>query len=561
MHDILRRWASIAPARVAIEEVASAARGARTWTYRTLDDRAARIATGLAATLPPGARVALVSEGRAEVFELLFACARAKLTLVPLNTRQPLAKLRAIVASAAPTAIVYDDTFAELAHALLADASLLESLASESSHVAPRGIALGARRARDEDVAYESLLGAARYGDVALEDVPLVLYTSGTTAAPKGVCITWRHIVFNAVSTALAAGLTEHDRALACLPLFHTGGLHCLATPLLHRGGSIVLTPGFDAEREVALLHRGDVTTTIAVPTMYESLLAAGLHAQPHLRALLCGGAPLSRALHERFHDAGLPMRQGYGLTEVGPNCFTLSPLEGPHRFGTVGVPTFHLEARLVRDGSARSAGSAADGFTRSAGSAADGFTRSAGSAADGSFESAGSDVADCEVGEPGELWLRGPAVTTGYFRAPELTAQVLDADGFFRTGDVLVRNGDGFFAVVDRKKDMFVSGGENVYPAAVAAALGTHPAFAEVAVVPVPDARWGEVGLACFVLRDGMTRPSDEAVRAWSRAHLAGYEIPRHWRALDALPRTATGKTDRAALRAIAEEGNHERT
>ncbi len=546
MHDFLRRWASIAPDRIAIEEVATGARRARTWTYARLDDRAARIAAGLAATLPPGARVALVSEGRAEVFELLFACARAKLTLVPLNTRQPLAKLRAIMASAEPAAIVYDDAFVELAHDVLAHASIAEPSAWEANgttHVTPRGIALGDRRARSEDIAYASLLGAARYGNVALEDVPLVLYTSGTTATPKGVCITWRQIVFNAVSTALAAGLTEHDRALACLPLFHTGGLNCLATPLLHRGGSIVLTPGFDAEREVALLHRGDVTTTIAVPTMYESLFAAGLRAQPHLRALLCGGAPLPRALHERFHDAGLPMRQGYGLTEVGPNCFTLSPLEGPHRFGTVGVPTFHLQARLVRDGAFESARSTADGSFASAGSTAD-----------GSFS-------ECAVGEPGELWLRGPAVTTGYFRAPELTAQVLDADGFFHTGDVLVRDERGFFAVVDRKKDMFVSGGENVYPAAVAAALGMHPAFAEVAVVPVPDARWGEVGLACFVLREGVARPSDEALRAWSRAHLAGYEIPRHWRALDALPRTATGKTDRAALRAIVEKGNHERT
>lgn len=521
MHDFLRRWALLAPDRVAIEDVG---RG-RTWTYGTLDDRAARMAAGLAATLPPGARVALSSEGRAEVFELLFACARARLTLVPLNTRQPLAKLRTIVESAEPAAIVYDDTFVELAHDLLAHAPIADASQTSRSrgvatHAEPRGIALGARRARGEDVAYESLLGAPRQDDIALEDVPLVLYTSGTTSAPKGVCITWRQIVFNAVSTALSAGLTEHDRALACLPLFHTGGLHCVATPLLHRGGSIVLTPGFDAEREAALLARGDVTTTIAVPTMYELLYAAGLRAGPHLRALLCGGAPLSRELHERFHDAGLPMRQGYGLTEVGPNCFTLSPLEGPQRFGTVGVPTFHLQARLVRD-----------------------------------------DGTECEAGEPGELWLRGPAVTTGYFRAPELTAQVLDADGFFHTGDVLVRGEHGFFAVVDRKKDMFVSGGENVYPAAVATTLAQHPALSEVAVVPVPDARWGEVGLACFVLREGVALPSDEELRAWSRAHLAGYEIPRHWRAFDALPRTATGKTDRAALRAIVKEGSHEQT
>lgn len=164
MHDFLRRWASIAPDRIAIEEVATGARRARTWTYARLDDRAARIAAGLAATLPPGARVALVSEGRAEVFELLFACARAKLTLVPLNTRQPLGKLRAIMASAEPAAVVYDDAFVELAHDLLAHASIAEPSAWEANgttHVTPRGIALGDRRARSEDIAYESLLGAA----------------------------------------------------------------------------------------------------------------------------------------------------------------------------------------------------------------------------------------------------------------------------------------------------------------------------------------------------------------------------------------------------------------
>ncbi|MCB9633402.1 MAG: AMP-binding protein [Sandaracinus sp.] len=493
MHDFVHRWATVDASRVAIEDVG---RG-RTLTYGQLDDRAARLASGIAAIVPPKGRVAMACEGRAEVFEAMLACAKAGRTLVPLNTRQPLAKLRAIVQSAAPTAIVYDDTFAELVAGL----------------DVPVGIALGGTRVSGEDRTYESLLGLPRHGAVALEDVPLVLYTSGTTSAPKGVCITWRQIVFNAVSTSLAAGLTAQDRALACLPLFHTGGLHCLATPLLHRGGSIVLTPGFDAEREAARLRAGDVTATIAVPTMYESLWQAGLdRAHPHLKALLCGGAPLSHTLHARFLDAGLPLRQGYGLTEVGPNCFTLSPLEGAHRLDSVGVPTFHLEARLTRD-----------------------------------------DGSECEVGEPGELWLRGPVVTAGYWDAPELTAKSLDADGFFHTGDVLVRDEAGFFAVVDRKKDMFISGGENVYPASVAAALEEHPAFAEVAVIAVPDARWGEVGMACFVLRAGMTCPDDETLRAWCRGHLAGYEIPRHWCALDALPRTPTGKVDREALRARA--------
>ncbi|PKN56626.1 MAG: hypothetical protein CVU56_15150 [Deltaproteobacteria bacterium HGW-Deltaproteobacteria-14] len=500
IHDFIARWAALAPNRVAIDDLDQG----RALSYRALDDRVTRLAVALTdgLGLAPGARVAMLSGGRVEVFETYLACVRAGLLFVPLNTRLAAPRMRAILDDAAPAALLYDDDRAELAATLRGDRAPL------------RGVALGAHRLAADDVGYEALLSAARRRPtrpISLEDVSLILYTSGTTGFSKGVQIAWRQVVFNAVNTALACNLTWRDSALAMLPLFHTGGLHCLATPILHQGGRVVLTDGFDADRTVALLRDGDVTTTIAVPTMYQALLEAGIRdvPLPSVRALLCGGAPCPHPLINRYHGAGLPLRQGYGLTEVGPNCFTLAPLEGPHRLGSVGWPAFHGGARLVDD--------------------------------------AGLDV---PPGTPGELLLKGPHVTAGYYNQPELTAAALDADGWFHTGDVLRCSEDGAFYVVDRKKEMFISGGENVYPAAVELVLGTHPDVAMVAVVPADDARWGQVGVAALVLRGGAAPPRDEALKAWAKAHLASYEVPKRWAVLDALPLNASGKVDKAALR-----------
>jgi fatty-acyl-CoA synthase len=494
IHDFVARWASLDPDRVALEDLTVG----RSFTYGQLADRAGRLAVALrdGLGLPAGARVAMLTTQRAEVFEAFFACARAGLVLVPLNTRLALPELQGIIADAAPEALLYDDAFAVVAAAL----------------DVPRGVALGEARAGDH-AAYEALLAEARptpSPGIDLEAVSLVLYTSGTTGKPKGVMLPWRQVVFNAVNTTVACGFGADDASLACLPLFHTGGLHCLSTPLLHLGGRVVLTGGFDPAQAVDLLASGRVTTTIAVPTMYEMLLGAGLAKVPSLKALLCGGAPCPLPLLDAYHDAGLPLRQGYGLTEVGPNCFTLSPLSGPHRLGSVGCPAFHGEARLVDD-----------------------------------------DGGEVTVGE-GELWLRGPHVTAGYLNNPEATAEALDDEGWFHTGDALMRTEDGVFYVVGRKKNMFISGGENVYPTEVEGVLLGHPSIVEVAVVAVPDPKWGEVGLAAMVLREGDEAPAPAALRAWAKERLAGYKVPRHWRFLDALPLTSSGKPRRKELVAM---------
>ncbi|TNF29581.1 MAG: long-chain fatty acid--CoA ligase [Deltaproteobacteria bacterium] len=503
IYDFIARWGAVAPNRVALVDIDQG----RRLTYRALDDRVGRLGVALlqGLGLRPGDRVAAVTGGRFEVFELYFACVRAGLLFVPLNTRLAAPRMQAILDDAAPAALVYDDEHAELAHTLRPGRELV-------------GVALGGRRGAPGDVGYEELIARASGRPdraIDLEDVGLVLYTSGTTGFSKGVQIPWRQVVFNAVNTALACDLTRHDSVLAMLPLFHTGGLHVLATPVFHRGGRVVLTAGFDPERTVSLLNVEGITTTIAVPTMYQALLDAGIERATltTARALLCGGAPCPHPLIERYHASGLPLRQGYGLTEAGPNCFTMSPLEGPHRVGSVGWPAFHSEAKLVDDH--------------------------------------GREV---PAGTPGELLLRGPHLMAGYFRKPELTATAIDADGWLHTGDVLVRREDGAFYVVDRKKEMFISGGENVYPAAVEMVLADHPDLAMVAVVALDDARWGQVGVAAVVPKAGATPPTPDALKAWAKARLASYEVPKGWRVLDALPLNSSGKIDKAAVRRLVE-------
>jgi fatty-acyl-CoA synthase len=226
------------------------------------------------------------------------------------------------------------------------------------------------------------------------------------------------------------------------------------------------------------------------------------------VRDALCGGAPLSAPLLERYLARDIPLRQGFGMTEVGPNCFSTPPDRVREKLGTVGLPIHHIEAKVVR-----------------------------------------SDGSACDVDEPGELWLRGPIVCGGYFRNPEATAAALTEDGWFRTGDVLSVDADGFFTVRGRIKEMFISGGENVYPAEIEAAIHGHPGVAHAAVVGIPHPKWGEVGHAWVEPRPGSALEPDD-VRRFLDGKLARFKLPKEVTVLHQLPRTASGKIDKVALK-----------
>ncbi|MCB9559133.1 MAG: AMP-binding protein [Kofleriaceae bacterium] len=457
----------------------------RAFDHAALHRRAAAWAAALARRhgVRAGDRVGVLADGCTEVFVLRAACEHLGAALTPLSWRLSTAELAAVTADAAPRVLLHDRAHADVAAALDAPRAVLDA-------PPPRVAPVAAAPALPDDVVQ-------------------VLYTSGSTGRPRGARLTRRQLAFNAAITARLCGLGAADRVLALLPLFHTGGLNCLATPVLAAGGAVMVMARFDPAEAVARIERHGVTAIVAVPTIYDALLDAGLDRRraPALRVRLVGGAPVTPRLLERARAAGLPLRQGFGMTEVGPNCFTFGPV-GPSdgdASSCVGAPVPGTEARLVDDG--------------------------------------GADVAP---GATGELWLRGPHVFAGYLGR----ASSGRPDGWFATGDLFRRDAAGGYHVVGRKKDMFISGGENVYPGEVEAALAGHPAIAEVCVIGRPDPRWGEVGVAVVATRG----PVDAAaLDAWLRRRLAAYKVPRAWRFVTALPRTATGKIARAELIAAA--------
>lgn len=340
------------------------------------------------------------------------------------------------------------------------------------------------------------------------EDAPwFVLFTSGTTGTPKAVIQTPRMVLASALNIGSALGMTGDDRSVNYLPLFHTAGINLLTMPLMLWGGHSTVLRKFDAEALVALIGAGAVTQVFGVPAIYQALDLMDLSATDlaGVRGWACGGAALPEGLIRRFAARGAVIRNGFGMTETGPTGFLIDPAGALSKIGWVGKPQMLTEARI-------------DG------------------------------VPDGQPGA-GELLLRGPSVTPGYLDNPEATRAAFDADGWLRSGDVAERDADGDYRIIDRIKDMYITGGENVYPAEIERVLLTHPAVLEVAVVGVPDPRWGETGAAFLIARPGQ-QIDIPGLTGWLRDRLAGYKLPRHWRVVADLPRTAAGKVRKPELR-----------
>ncbi|MBX3232040.1 MAG: AMP-binding protein [Labilithrix sp.] len=446
LHDVVDRHARERADAIALV----CGQGGERITYRALAERTRGLAGWLARSdVGPGDRVAVVADAAPWVFELLVACSRRGAILAPLNPRLPKPELDSILAVAEPRLV------------------------------------LGARPAA-VDVEPRTEATSPRASLV-------LLFTSGSTGKPKGALLTHENLLANARSTARAWDLSAADVAVADAPLFHTGGLNVLATPLLVLGGTVVVTPRFDARVSLDAMAREGATVAFGVPQMLERLAALGApDAAPSVRLWLVGGAPCPARVADAFGDR---LVVGFGMTECGPNCFR--PVSLPARRDVVGVPTFDLEATLAPDG---------------------------------------------------ELLLRGPHVFAGYFRDDDATRAAFTDDGWLRTGDVLDASPDGW-RVVGRTKELFISGGENVYPAEVERVLAAHPQVLACAVVGVPDETWGEAGVAFVVADDA----PPEALRAFVRKHLAAFKVPREVRLVDELPRTPSGKVDRRALVARA--------
>ena len=511
--DWAARWAVYRPDQPALREYETD----RVLTYRELNHRGERLAHRLTDHygLRKGDRIAILAENSLEQVLLFVAAQKTGCVLVPLNYRLAGPEIDYLLRNAAPRLLVYAAEFSET----LAAAPGREHIAHEWS-IADLGAYCAS--ATTPTPPFPAV-------DLTPDDPVFILYTSGTTGFPKGALYTHGMLFWNSVNTALSLIVTTESRTINCMPLFHTGGWNVLLTPFLHHGGYTVLLKKFDAATVLDLLQRERTTVFMGVPTMLKMIAELPAFAEarfPDLHYVIVGGEAMPIPLIEQWHERGVAIRQGYGMTEVGPNLTSLHQDDAIRKKGSIGRPNFYVETRIV--------------------------------------DATGADVAP---GDAGQLLLRGPMVTPGYWQQPEATAEALH-DGWFHTGDRVRYDAEGYLYVVDRIKNMFISGGENVYPAEIERVLLEHPAVAEALVIGVPDERWGEVGRAFVVRvvdadirglpdsqagivgREGAAVAEDELLD-FCRQRLAKFKVPRYVTFLAELPKNATGKIDRGALRA----------
>ena len=513
--DFLARRADITPDRSAMEDLSSGLRVSylqmhdrcgtaarpgrrrqRRWRPAAL--RCGRSAGLLAATgVAAGDRVALLCRNRIEFFELLLACARLGAIVVPLNWRMPAAELRPLLDDCGAGCLVYGGEDKAVAGELRREGLAMIGL----DEIGEEGFL--ARRDAQQPLPGRSAWPAS--------EPWYLLYTSGTTGRPKAVIQTYGMALANYVNISQAMGLRAEDRSLCYLPLFHTGGINLTALPYLMMGAQVRVTPGFDLDRTVELIDGGCLDTFFGVPAIYQAISLHPRFAEidfSTVRCWGCGGAPMPDQLFTQFAERGATVLNGMGMTETGPTVFLMDEANAHRKIGSVGKPQILASVRLV-----------------------------------------GGDGRDVPRGEAGELWFAGLGMTPGYFGRPEETEKALAEGLWLRSGDLGRQDDEGYYYIVGRLKDMYISGGENVFPPEVENQLAEHPAVLEAAVIGVADEKWGEVGCAFLLPRPGKTLPPDEELRKFLRERLAAYKVPRYFVPVVDFPRTAAGKIQKHLL------------
>ncbi|MEJ2666701.1 MAG: AMP-binding protein [Deinococcales bacterium] len=462
-------------------------------TYAAMNRRAEQLAGVLAARgLGKGARVGILALNHLAHLDLLMATAKLGIIYTPFNHRLSLVETKAIAAYVRPAV-------------MLADA---ENLAAAEATGVPTLPLEG----------YEAALADAPAPPspppLEPEDIQMILFTGGTTGLPKGAMQPYRQGFYNAVNTILSWGLREDDCVVQATPCFHAA-LNAFTVPLYHLGARIALERAFEPDDYLRLVREAGATILFLVPTMYKMLADDAAFRSTDLsgvRWAISGGAPCPEPVQRAFRERNVRFKQGYGLTEAGVNCFAMSLDEAEAHPDSVGKAILHARAVVRRE-----------------------------------------DGTPCAPGEVGELTLAGPHLFAGYFEREADTAEVL-TDGWLWTGDLATMDAEGFVTIAGRRKEMFISGGENVFPIEIENALYDHPAVSECAVLGVHDARWGEVGLATVVPREGAAIDA-EGVRGFLRERLARYKVPKHVRLLDRLPKSGAGKILKSELRRAFEK------
>jgi fatty-acyl-CoA synthase len=497
-HDWIAHHANGRGDQVAMVDLATD----RAVTYREFDDRIARLAAALRSQygIGRGDRVAVLAHNAADIFEVQFACGRLAAVFVPMNWRLTVSELRFIVGDCAPKVLIHDPEFAEAAIELAA-ACGVDQLCTHGC----------------VDSDYERLIASAHRLPVSepttYDDVATILYTSGTTGHPKGAIITYGMRFWQAINMAGPMVISQRSVCLTALPLFHVGGLDVYANPIFHFGGRVLVMRTYEPATALRLLSSAEagINLFVGTPAHYQFMARLPEFATAAFSPDLLAGiaaSPVPLPVLREWEMRGLPLQQLYGMTESCGGVMALDPEDRVRKAGSAGKAALHVDVRLVR--------------------------------VDGS---------DAPVGEMGEIWLRGPSITPGYWKNPEASAAAF-SDGWLRTGDAAQMDDEGYFTIIDRWKDMYISGGENVYPAEVEDVLYRLDAIAEVAIIGVPDEMWGEVGRAIVVTKQDRAL-SEADIMLHCAAHLARYKLPRSIRFVEALPRNATGKVHKPTLRA----------
>jgi fatty-acyl-CoA synthase len=474
-------------------------------TYAQLNQRANRFASYLQDTLgmQRGERISVLAQNSAAYYEILFGCGKTGVILNTLNWRLAVPELEYILNDCTPRLLIYEPEFADTVDALRSQIQAEFYLVM--GEVAPEG-----KSTYTEALACGSPEGI-HLPPLTYDDTWAIIYTSGTTGRPKGAQVTYGNFFYNAVGMGQAIDLHSQDINLNVLPTFHIGGLGLYAGPTFHSGGTVVVMRAFDPAECLRLIQDWKVTVLLLVPSIYLVLAQFPDFDQYDLSSVHSwgsGGSTLPPSLVQQYAEKGIIIQQGFGMTETGPTVFLIDKKNAVRKAGSVGKPVLHTDVCIM-------------------------------------------DRAHKMLGphEVGELCIRGGNVTTGYWNRPEATAEAL-IDGWLHSGDAAKYDDEGFYYIVDRWKDMFISGGENIYPAEVENVIYQHPAVAEVAVIGVPHPKWQEVGKAIIVLKADKKLTEDEVIE-FCQGKLARYKIPKSVNFTKSLPRTAAGKVLKRELRA----------
>ena len=483
--DWLARWALYRPEKAALQEH----EGGRMITYRDLNALANGMASFLNSKLgvKKGDRVVVIAEYSITLVALWGAAQKLGFALVPLNYRLAAPEIKEISEDADPVLIFYENHFIHLL--------------PETENIPAYEMQVLAEVSAREDFDVHA---------VEEDDSLFIIYTSGTTGKPKGVRYTHKMAFWNSINTALSLSLSSENRTVNVMPPFHTGGWNVLLLPFLHHGGFTYLFKKFEADQVLAKLEEMKCNIFMGVPTMLAMMAQDDHFADTDLHNLdyiIVGGESMPVPLIEKYAAKGVAIRQGYGMTEVGPNLTSLHQDDAIRKIGSIGRPNFYVQHRIVKE-----------------------------------------DGADAGANEAGELWLRGPMVTPGYWNNAEAGKNAFSEDGlWFKTGDIVKEDEEKYLYIVDRLKNMYISGAENVYPAEIERVLKQNENIKECAVVGVKDEKWGEVGKAFVVLHN----PMDEAeLKAFCIERLAKFKVPKYFIILNELPLTDSGKIDRKKLK-----------